>query len=796
MLISLNWIRELVSVDADDDAIANRLTMAGFEVEAIERLGEGIQGVTIAEVKERVPHPQADRLTLVTVDDSKQTRRVVCGAQNVPGPGGKVALVLPGTVLPGGMEVRTRTVRGVESPGMLCSEAELGISDDGDGILVAPDDAPVGAPLVEALGIRDTVLDLGIAPNRPDCLGHIGVAREIAALFGSTMSVPPADVGSCEKGAPARDFLSVDVRAAERCPRYVARLIEGVSVGPSPFWLRWRLRTVGVRSLFNVVDVTNLVMMEAGHPLHAFDMDRVADSRIVVRRAAPGEMIATLDGQSHELTVDDLLIADPEHAIAIAGVMGGSDSEVSLGTRRIALEAAAFEPRGIRRTSRRLALRSESSLRFERGCDVGGVDWASRRAARLIAELCGGHLAAGCVDVEAERDSRNEILLRPDRCRALLGLDIPTSEMATTLERLAMRVRREDGGGEERPLRVSAPSFRIDVAREVDLIEDIVRIQGLDNVPAELPPAGAAPAASGDAVAEVVRDLLAAQGLLETVSVAFSGPRSLPAPGAPLRVPIQNPLREDCCVLRTWLLPGLLTALGKNVERGVEEVRLFEVGRVFIGHGEASLPAEPNHVAALVWGRRRDWLAPGTPMDFFDVKGMIEELADKLRVQLAFQASTHPFLHPGAQALIKGDVGAEVGWVGELHPEICRERGAPGALAFELDLGHLAPPAAPACMVALPRHPAVVRDLSLFVDADVPWARIRAALMSDEEPLVENVWIHEDYRDPERVPSGKKGIFLRVRYRARDRTLTDSEVNEVHERLVAGLAGEIEVVRR
>ena len=784
----------MVAVEADDTEIARRLTMAGLEVETLERLGDDLSGVRVAEVRGSVPHPQSDRLTVVDVDDGRGTCLVVCGAPNVPAPGGRVALATPGTTLPGGLGVQARAVRGVESAGMLCSEAELAIGDDASGLLILPDDVRVGAPIAEALRLRDTVLDLGVAPNRPDCMGHVGVARELAALFGAKLVLPAADVAPLESGPPARDFVSVEVQDAERCPRYVARLVWDVQVRPSPFWLRWRLRILGVRSLGNVVDVTNLVLLESGHPLHAFDLDRVLGSRIVVRRAKPGEIIVTLDGTARELSPDDLLIADPDRPLAVAGIMGGADSEVRAQTRRIALEAAAFEPRGIRRTSRRLGLRSESSTRFERGCDVEGLDWASRHAAKLITELGGGRLVSGSVDARSARPHRREIRLRPGRCRSLLGVELGAPEMTSTLELLGMQVR-PDGDGMEGALRVGIPSHRVDLVREADLAEEIVRIRGLDGVPATLPAAAAAPGRSGDPVADTVRDTLCASGLHETVSLAFSGPHALAAPGDPRPVAIRNPLREDCANLRTWLLPGLLAALRKNHERGVEDVALFEVGRVFSAGADRALPEEFPHAAAVLSGSRPAWLRSGAGVDFFDVKGFLEELSSNLRIRFEFSTSTHAFLHPGAQAEVRIAGGAAIGWAGKLHPTCCRNEMLPPGVAFELDLGTLSPPEAPR-MRALPRYPAVVRDLSFFIAASAPWARIRAALMPDGESILEAVRILEDYRDPDRVPPGQKGIFLTLRYRASDRTLTDDEVNATHERLVAGLAARLPITRR
>ncbi len=807
MRASWSWLRELVDVEQPVEEVARRLTFAGIEVEGIERLGEQFSGVVVAEVVERRPHPKADKLTLVTVTDGTGRHEVVCGASNVPAPGGRVLWARPGAKLPpppgspGGSIVReigVKELKGIVSAGMICSETELGLGEDGAGIVVLTGDDAAAAPgtlAQDALGLRDVILEVNVTANRPDVLGHLGLAREIAALTGGRLKTPDTALDGVL--ADRELAATVSVEDPEGCPRYVARVIEGVKVGPSPRWLRRRLEAVGVRPISNLVDVTNLVMFELGHPLHAFDLDRLSGEKIVVRRARAGERMKTLDGQERALVAEDLLICDARGPVALAGVMGGLETEVSASTTRVLLEAATFLPRAIRRTAKRLGLHSEASHRFERGVDPNGVERASQRAARLLAEIGGGRVTRGAADVYPNQVIPRVVELRPARAGALLGVEIGTDVIQGHLA--ALELSSEPRGDR---LRVSIPTFRVDLEREVDLIEEVARLHGLDRIPATLPRSEVFPQPSGDPLATRVRAALAAAGLDETISYGYTSPARIAAlrhpegHAAARPIPIANPMREEGSVMRTSLLPNLLAALARNLSFGVPDVRLFEVGSVFLPSGR-QLPDEPRFVAGVMTGTRLGWLQDAGAVDFYDVKGVVERLFAELRVpvELVAARSEEGFLHPGVAASIVA-AGERVGVVGELHP-VTRERSGIDrvAFAFEVNLERL-PPLAPARFHPIDRFPAIVRDLSFFVDEMVPAARVRELIAAGTPPILAEVRVLEDYREAGRVPPGKKGMLWSLTYRHRDRTLTDAEVDGAHEQLVSRLLAALSAERR
>lgn len=799
MLASWHWLREYVAVgEGDVDAVAKKLTSAGIQVEGVKRLGEDFSGVVVAEVRAKRAHPKVERLTLVTVADGAGTHEVVCGASNVPAPGGKVLWARPGARLPGGREIGAKDLQGVRSAGMICSETELGIGEDGGGIVVLSGEDAAAAPgtaAQDALGLRDVQIDLNVTTNRPDCLGHFGVAREIAALTGAKLTRPDVAIDKLLGGADVGVGVTID--DAKGCPRYVARVIDGLRVGPSPRWMRRRLEAVGVRPISNLVDVTNYVMFELGQPLHAFDLAKVAGPKIVVRRAKAGEKMTTLDGQERALVVEDLLICDASGPVALAGVMGGGGSEVSDGTTLVLLESAYFDPRTVRRTAKRLGLHSESSHRFERGVDPNGADLASLRAAKLLAELGRGTIARGSVDVYPTKIAPLTIDLRPARANALLGLALPADEMARVLRALELSVDSVDAA----KIRVTAPTFRPDLEREVDLIEEIGRVH-LDAIPATLPRTTAAPQGSGDRLVEAVRDALVAAGLHEAITFGFTSPARIAALRFPdghtvMRpIPVRNPLREDHTVMRTSLMPNLLAALAHNLKFGVTDVRLFEVGHVFLQSGK-QLPDEPRYLAGVMCGERAGWLKPAGPLDFFDTKGVIERLFAALRMNVEFVPARNEdgFLHPGAGAAIL--IGGEhVGVVGELHPATRDRAGIERpAFGFEVALDRL-PPLGHAQATAVDRFPAIGRDVSFFVDDFVNASRIRGILLDRKPPFLESVAVLDDYREPGKVPPGKKGMLWSITYRAADRTLTDAEVDAAHEAIVKRLLETLGAERR
>jgi phenylalanyl-tRNA synthetase beta chain len=817
-----SWLLELVDLDRMPtvEEGARALTAGGLEIEGLTDLGAGFSGVVVAEVVTRRPHPNSEKLTLVDVITERNggITQVVCGAANVPAPGGRVLWAQPGAVLPGGITLGIKPVKGVDSPGMLCSEPELGIGDDGNGIIVLdPTEAPaLGGRAQEALGVADWMLEVNVPANRGDCLGHLGLARELAALFGGRVR-PPAPVLEDLKAdqLEIEDLAEITVEDHRGCAAYVARVIDGVKVRPSPRRIQQRLRAVGVRPISNIVDITNYVLFELGQPLHAFDWAKIAGNHIIVRRAKAGERMKTLDDVERTLISEDLLICDADRPVAIAGVMGGLDTEVTAGTTRILLEAASFDPRSVRRTARRLGLHSEASHRFERGVDPAICDLASARASELMARYGGGRVADGAVDehgfvtvgrVVDRPKHTNRVTLRVGRARALTGVPVDVATCRAVLERLGMTV--SPAAGPEL-LEVDVPSSRPDVTREVDLIEEIMRVSGYDQVPATLPALRAAPIRLADDRPDRARRALAAAGLSEAITFAFQSHERLAslrlAPDDSRAAPIalRNPMSVDQAILRTSLLPNLLAAIARNRSYGVPDIALFEVGSVFLRaagqprEGEINLLAdEPVRATAVLSGARPRHLGEPIPYDFFDARGVAEALLAALtdRTPRFVPTTGATYLHPGVAARIQLD-GITVGEVGEVHPETRLAFGIDAPVfVMDLDLGALGTRPVPQ-MRAIPRFPSTSRDVSLLLAIDLPAARVGEVIASANLPLVESFRVVEDYRG-DRLPPGHKSMLWSITYRAADRTLTDVEVEAAHEAIVARLVAELPAQRR
>ena len=833
MRLPLSWLAELVDIDLDAPRLAERLVAAGIPVEGVVRTGQELTGLVCGVVRQVTRHPLSDHLFIARVDVGGQVLQVLTGAPNTR-EGLRVAVAPPGVYVAGlKRTVQVQEMAGERSEGVLLSPREAGIGEDESGLWELPEQASPGAPLADALGLVDDVLEVEAYPNRPDWLGVVGLAREVAAVLDRPLRLP--DTGYPEGPDEASARCDVAVESYDDCPRYVARVIEVGSVGPSPWWLVRRLYLAGVRSISPVVDVTNYVMLETGQPLHAFDLDRLAGRRVVVRRAREGERLTTLDGQERRLDPSMLVIADAERPQALAGLMGGADSEVGPATRTVLLESATFRAALIRRASRRLGLRTEASARFERGLPPALAEWGSRRACSLLASL-GGRVARGSVDRRRPGEEQaTAIRLRPERVNRVLGTDLTAADIAGLLRRLGMEVQAAEGRTPQAgPLVVSVPPWRRDLAEEDDLAEEVARLYGYDRIPATLPPsmaAGRIPPES--AWAWEVRHALTAAGLDEVITYSFFSPSEL----APLSLPeghpwmravaIANPLAEESSHLRTTLVPGLLRVVRLNLSRRQGVVRIFEVGRVFhpraddsgrsdgrpaagaapaaddprvppeVRAQERSLPHE-RLLAGLAMIRvpaaaPRQWYEPPRPYDFFDLKGVLEAAARRLGVELEFEPAEMAGLHPGRTARIVAVADGRrepVGWAGELHPEAAERLDLPGRLYLaELDLDLLQTLRRPVQVRAPGRFPAVQRDLALLVPADMPASRVLALVRAHAGPLAEEVRLFDAYTGPN-VPEGTRSLGITVVYRAPDRTLSDQEVDAAREALLRRLQTE------
>jgi phenylalanyl-tRNA synthetase beta chain len=789
MKASIRWLRELCPQLPDDaSAIAARLTSAGLEVEGRSEFGLGADACVVASVVSVRPHPSRSGLRLVTVDRGGAQQEVVCGAPNVPEAGGLVVLAPLGAHLPAkGMTIERRTIAGVASEGMLCSEAELGLGDDASGILVLPAGIAPGTPFVTAYpAARDTILEIGLTPNRPDGLGHVGLAREAAALFELPFVLPVPEPAAQREGDLAA-YIAVSIEDAERCAQFGAGVMLDARVAPSPLSVRWRLAALGVRSISNLVDVTNLVMLEAGHPMHAYDLDRVRGAKIVVRRATEGEKLRTLDGIDRVLSADDLVICDAEGPVGLGGVMGGGDSEISQGTTRVLLECAYFDPRGVRRSARRHGLHTEASHRFERGVDSGDAGWVLARAASLMSKL-GGAVAVGKQHVfEARALPRRTVALRHERVGAQLGVEVAYGDARAILDRLGFACRATEPGIDTWEI----PGFRPDVSREIDLIEEIARVRGFDAIPATLP----AVRPSRDqgprqALSRRVREAGVAMGLSEALTYAFAVPADLEAVGAPPSpVTLRNPLGERGTVMRTSLLPGLLRALGHARRHGERAARLFTVGTLFLP-SDQRLPHEGLAFAALLAGDRPAWLHKPESVDVWDAKGVAVRLVEALlrttpTIRMADGADRPARLHPRGAAWIEVG-GQRVGTLGPVHPDVL---GAfdldDGALVVEVDLLALqACEGQPLRFAPIARFPASTRDLSVVVADGVPAGEVERAAREAAGDLAERVALFDRFVGGN-VPAGHSSLALHVVYRAADRTLTDAEVDQRHTQVVS-----------
>ena len=794
MKIPYRWIREFVDLDLTAEQAADRLINAGVEVASVTPLTPELRGVVVGEIEaieRELGESHGHRLVLCRVSTARERFSVVCGAPNAA-VGVRAAFAPPGAVLPGDRRIASAKIRGTESQGMLCSERELGLGDEHErGILTVDADAPLGVDLVAHLGLDDHVLEIEITPNRPDCLSVVGVARELSALTGAPFRAPVAAVKEFDEVVNGLAIVRID--APELCPRFTARVIDHVTIGPSPAWLRARLRAVGLRSISNVVDVTNYVMWELGQPLHAYDHATLARATIVVRGARAGEHFVTLDGQERALTEGMVLIADAERAIGIGGVMGGANTEVSERTQRVLLEAACFHPGSIRRTSRALGLLTDAAYRFERGADIEGVPDANDRAAQLIAELAGGAVARGMVDAYPSPTPRRRVSLRMSRVRRVLGVAPPTTDAARILKGLQLPTRAEGD-----TLEVEVPTFRRDLAIEDDLVEEVIRVWGYDKIPSTLP-GGAIRLVQLPATlrqAATVRHALIGAGLRETMTYSFSDPayeEALRISGTQKPVAVLNPLSRDGSWLRYNPLEGVLGVVATNLRRQQPNVRVFEIAKTF--EPAPGLPSEPRWLAIALAGARWPpawWAHPDEGgklemVDVYDAKGLAELVLDALGVH---ELETRPLLaggvkgfEPDCHAALVTSTGVTAAEFGEVGADARRlwDIGVPVfATLLPLDeVLRLVPP--PLAYQPLPRFPSVQRDLAFVIGAlrAVTAAEIEAAIREGAGPLLRSLALFDVFT----FDDGRRGLAWRLTFQADERTLTDDEVNAIQERV-------------
>ena len=797
MKVPLSWLKDYVDVTLPAKELAQKLTLAGFEVAEIITTGGSWDNIVVGQITAINPHPNADRLRLATVDTGVGPETVVCGAPNL-NTGDKIAFARVGAHLINphngqAEELKPAKIRGVESKGMICSEKELGISESHEGILVLAADAVIGKPLAEHLG--DTVLDIDLTPNRPDCLSVIGIARETAALTGQKMHI--TDIEYEETGSAIEKQIAIEIADPDLCPRYCASLITGVKIGESPAWLQERLVACGARPINNIVDITNYIMLEYGQPLHSFDYDRLKNKQIIVRRAKEGEKFYTLDTNERQLTGDMLVIGDGERSVAIAGVMGGLNSEVSESTTSILLEAASFKATSIHYTSRHLGLISEASMRFERGISAGLTIPALRHATQLIAELGGGKIAQGLLDIYPGLKTPQPVTLTPGEFKRIVGIECSLEQIVHTLESLGFTCR-ADG----KQVSVTAPYWRSDIKYDVDLIEEVARIIGYDKIPTTLlaepiPRHDPEPVLS---LRKQIRQTLAGGGFQEIMTYTLTGLETLGKLTPDGRVPeplplhIANPMTADQEYLRPTLRANLLATLAANRRHEDGGIRLFELGKIYLPRAN-NLPEEPDILCGVMNGPRveKSWLGDGGQCEFYDVKGIIEGLFNHLDIAISFEKSADAGLHPARQAAVVADTKGQkvnLGVIGELHPKVAAAFEAEGTAGiFEVNVTALL-----ACVKGhemyrpVPRFPGIIRDIALVVDAGTSHRQVLDIIKGFS--LISDVKLFDVYSGKQ-VAGGKKSLAYRLVYQSSAHTLTDDEVNKVQEQLLGRLAKDL-----
>jgi phenylalanyl-tRNA synthetase beta chain len=815
MRVPYSWLREYCDPDVGVEELAERLVMTGTEVERIDVVGPpSPDNFVVGKVTEAVQHPDADRLRVCTVEVGEEgARTIVCGAPNVAA-GQTVAVALPGARMPGGEKLRKAKLRGVASEGMILAADELEIGEDHEGILVLDDALAAGTPLAEVIPLAEPVLEIEVTPNRSDCFGVFGVAREVHAVTGAPLSAEPwAEDAPAAGEGDVNDLAKITVEVPDLCPRFTARVFKDVKIGPSPLWLQERLAAAGMRPISNVVDITNYVMLLTAQPLHAYDLAKVPGGELIVRTAGPGEKMTTLDGVERELDAETVLVCDREGPSGIAALMGGQVSEVSAETTEVLLEVANWNGANVLRTSRRLSLRSEASARFEKQLHPALTMRAQAIASRLLVEIAGATLVPGTIDVAAPEPEPRTLRLRGARVTGILGMEIPQADQVAYLERQDFGVEID---GED--LLVTVPPDRYyDVTREIDLIEEVGRLHGFDqHLPTTLPRVGEGKVGRLNRTQRLRRraeDELRDLGFDQIVGWSFTDPGE----AARLRIEepderaepilVANPLSDEGAAMRTTLLGSLLDVAARNLARGRDAVALFEAGAVYLrgtppesggplaGNfpGDTPAPAtEPHRYGALAVGPLvpRSWRGGGEPVDFFALKGVLEALAAGLGCPpLTFEPTGEPFLHPGRSAAV-AIAGTPLGWLGEVHPLVCRTWDIDAAVGFEID-------AAPLLAAAtlgeedfedLTTFPAIRQDLAIVAPVEISAAKIRATVVEGGGELLQSVELFDRYEGAQ-VGEGKVSLALRLEFRAPDRTLTDEEIEVARAAIAADLEG-------
>lgn len=799
MKVSLSWLKEYIPVEMETEELVAGLTMAGLEVDAVTNRYDHLEGVVVSRIVEIAPHPNADTLSLCQVDVGDKRISVVCGAPNAA-KDLVIPCALPGTVFPDGMKIKKGKLRGEKSEGMLCSAFELGLSNDRDGIMPLDTDCKPGTPLSEALGLNDVTIEVDLTPNRPDCLSLIGTAREIGALEGHKHKVSYPDVDLPEPSASygeINEHTSVTIIDKDLCPRYAARLIFDVKIEPSPFWLQDRLNSVGIKPINNIVDITNFVMMETGQPLHAFDFDRLEEHRIEVRAAVDGEKFTTLDDAEHQLNSETLLICDGKKPVALAGVMGGLNSEIEDSTTRVLLESAYFDPTCIRKASKRTGLNTDAAHRFERGADPDGVIFALNRAAALMAKIADGSLVDGVIDEYPETIASKEIIMSVQAINTRLGTELTCDEMSGFLSHIEFSIVKAD----EDTLKVTPPSFRVDVARPEDLSEEVARLWGYNRIKTTFPeiPAEALELSPAIAAKNQVRDSFSGFGFSEVINYSFihklSCDRLLLDPNDKRRrlVDVINPLSEEQSVMRTSLVPGLLSNVHYNNSRQVKNLSLFEIGKVFYKTGDTSLPEEVEMLAGVLTGNvvENAWYSNSVGCDFFDLKGVLEGFFQELHIKdVSFAPAADgecDYMRKGYAAKIKAGE-TELGLIGRVHSDVLGNYEIKqDVFIFEISLPELMTLISAERNAGLiPVFPSVTRDTTIICDNAVLVGDILSSINDSDEEIIEAAELLDVYTG-DQIDEGKRSLSFRITYRSHKKTLKDKAVNKLHTQITQQL---------